>query len=156
MKYDVNLIGKTRLTEEIVTFQCEKPEIYEFSAGQYCFITLPDKGIQDERGVRRHLSITSSPSENDLSFATKLSRSAFKRTLDEMSIGEIIRIEKPMGHFILDNESKENLTFIAGGIGITPFRSMIRYSIDMKTITLSDLGSTLPIQNNLLMKYWVP
>ena len=133
MNYNVKLIEKTMFTREILTFQCEKPETYEFNAGQYCFLNLPDKGIQDERGIRRHLSITSSPSENHLSFATKLSQSAFKRTLKDMSVGEIISIEKPMGHFILGKEIKDQLIFIAGGIGITPFRSMIRYNFDTQT-----------------------
>ena len=130
MNYDMRLIEKTMITEEILTFQCEKPQTYEFSAGQYCFITLPEKGMQDERGLRRHLSITSSPTENDLSFATKLSQSAFKRTLSEMSVGETIKIEKPRGRFVLEDETGIRLIFIAGGIGITPFRSMIRYTTD--------------------------
>ena len=133
MIYEVRFIAKTLFTEKILTFQCEKPEPYEFSAGQYCFMSLPEKGMLDERGLRRHLSITSSPSDNELSFATKLSGSAFKRTLKEISIGETIKLEKPMGRFVPDNEHKERLVFIAGGIGITPFRSMIRYSNDMQT-----------------------
>lgn len=93
-------------------------------------MALSEKGIQDERGLRRHLSITSSPSENDLSFATKLSKSAFKRTLRELSTGETIKIEKPMGRFVLEDEMRDRLIFIAGGIGITPFRSIIRYNLD--------------------------
>jgi ferredoxin-NADP reductase len=68
-----------------------------------------------------------------LLFATRITSSAFKKSLKELSGGETITIEKPLGHFTLPEDASTPLVFVAGGIGITPFRSMIRYVSDAQT-----------------------
>jgi ferredoxin-NADP reductase len=133
MNYDVKLLSREEIAEDIMTVYFEKPDKFEFLAGQFCFLKVPDIGFQDERGLRRHLSIASSPLEKELMFATKMSNSAFKRTLKEMPIGNIIIIEAPRGFLILPEDTLTPLIFLAGGIGITPFRSMIRYVADAST-----------------------
>jgi ferredoxin-NADP reductase len=131
--YETRLAVRQLRTDDIMVFSLEKPRQYEFRAGQFCFLNLPDIGFQDERGLRRHLSIASSPLEKELLFATKVSRSAFKQTLKEMNLGDIITIESPLGTFLLPEDTSNPLVFLAGGIGITPFRSMMRYILDAHT-----------------------
>ncbi|MFZ5907075.1 MAG: FAD-dependent oxidoreductase [Nitrospirota bacterium] len=133
MQYDVELIEKKIIAEDTLAVYFERPGGYEFKAGQYCFLNLADTGFQDERGLRRHLTIASSPLESELLFATRLTGSAFKKTLRKLSGGEKITIEKPLGNFTLPEDTSTPLIFIAGGIGITPFRSMLRYAADALT-----------------------
>jgi len=133
MNYDTRFIEGKVIAKDTMEFLFEKPEGYEFKAGQYCFLNLPDKGFQDERGLRRHLTLASSPREKELLFATRMTGSAFKNTLKELSGGETITIEKPLGHFTLPQNTETPLIFIGGGIGITPFRSMLRYASYART-----------------------
>jgi ferredoxin-NADP reductase len=103
-------------------------EDVEFKPGQYFFITLPDVGHQDERGLRRHITVVTSPNETGvLGFATRMRDSAFKRSLRELPAGTEVEVEPPKGNFVLPEETSRPLVFVAGGIGITVFRSMLRY-----------------------------
>ena len=102
-------------------------EAVEFKPGQYFFVTVPDIGHEDERGLRRHFSVVTSPSDKVLGLATRLRDSAFKRTLRELPIGTEVEVEQPKGSFVLPDDTSRPLVFIAGGIGITVFRSMLRY-----------------------------
>ncbi len=103
-------------------------EEVDFVPGQYFFVTLPDVGHQDERGLRRHISVVTSPSEcGILGFATRMRDSAFKRSLRELPVGAGVDVEPPKGNFALPEEASRPLVFVAGGIGITVFRSMLRY-----------------------------
>ena len=133
MNYDTKLLDRQLIAENILAVSLEKPEHYKFRAGQFCFLNLQDIGIQDERGLRRHLSIASSPLEKELLFATKISSSAFKQTLLKMPLGDTITLEPPLGTFTLPEETANPVIFLAGGIGITPFRSMVRYIADAHT-----------------------
>src|SRR5688572_9159234 len=100
----------------------------EFKPGQYFFVTLPDVGHQDERGLRRHITVVTSPNERGvLGFATRMRDSAFKRSLRELPAGADVAVEPPKGDFVLPEETSRPLVFVAGGIGITVFRSMLRY-----------------------------
>jgi ferredoxin-NADP reductase len=103
-------------------------EDVEFKPGQYFFVTLPDVGYQDERGLRRHITVVTSPNEKGvLGFATRMRDSAFKRSLREVPPGTEVEVEPPKGDFVLPEETSRPLVFVAGGIGITVFRSMLRY-----------------------------
>ena len=110
-----------------VTFDLQGEEV-EFRPGQYFFVTLPDVGHQDEKGLRRHISVATSPNErNVLGLATRMRDTAFKRTLAELEVGSEVDVEPPRGAFMLPDDSLRPLVFVAGGIGITVFRSMLRY-----------------------------
>ncbi|HEU4450633.1 MAG TPA: FAD-dependent oxidoreductase [Gaiellaceae bacterium] len=106
-------------------------EEVDFAPGQYFFVTLPDVGHDDERGLRRHITIATSPRETDvLGFATRMRESAFKRTLAELPVGAEVEVEPPKGTFSLPEDTSRPLVFVAGGIGITVFRSMLRHIRD--------------------------
>ncbi len=114
----------------LVTFDLLGEEA-DFRPGQYFFVNLPDIGHQDEKGLRRHITVVTSPTERGvLGLATRMRDSAFKRTLGELPVGAEVDVEPPKGAFALPEDPARPLVFVAGGIGITVFRSMLRYIRD--------------------------
>jgi ferredoxin-NADP reductase len=111
----------------LVTFDLQGEEV-DFRPGQYFWVTLPNVGYDDEKGLRRHITVVTSPNERGvLGLATRLRDSAFKRTLRELPVGAEVDVEQPKGSFGLPDDPSRPLVFVAGGIGITVFRSMLRY-----------------------------
>ena len=111
----------------LVVFDLLDEEV-EFTPGQYFFVTLLDPPHDDERGARRHFSVVTSPNERGrLGFCTRLRESAFKRSLAELPVGAEAEVEQPKGSFLLPEATNQPYVFLAGGIGITVFRSMLRY-----------------------------
>ena len=104
-----------------------------FLPGQYVELTLPIKKT-DFRGNRRTFTIASSPTEDEVLFGIKQldPGSAFKTALQKTHAGHIVSVNNVAGDFILPYDPKQKLVFIAGGIGVTPFRSMLKYLIDQK------------------------
>jgi NAD(P)H-flavin reductase len=103
-------------------------EEVDFRPGQYFFVTLPSVGEEDDKGLRRHITVVTSPNEKGvLGFATRMRDSAFKRTLRVLPVGSEVEVEPPKGKFALPEDPSRPLVFVAGGIGITVFRSMLRY-----------------------------
>lgn len=114
----------------MVVFDLEGQNV-EFTAGQYFWVELPDRGHQDERGLRRHISVVTSPTERGvLGLATRLRDTAFKKTLAELQVGDEVDVEQPKGSYLLPEDTDREYVFLAGGIGITVFRSMLRYVAD--------------------------
>jgi ferredoxin-NADP reductase len=103
----------------------------DYRPGNYFWVELPDRGHSDERGLRRHISLVTSPTEEGVvGLTTRLRDSAFKRTLAELEVGDTVEVEEPKGSFVLPEETLFPYVFVAGGIGITVFRSMLRYIAD--------------------------
>jgi ferredoxin-NADP reductase len=103
----------------------------EYRPGNYFWVELPDRGHDDEKGLRRHISLVTSPTEHGVvGLATRLRDSAFKRTLAELRVGDEVEIEEPKGSFVLPEDTDADYVFVAGGIGITVFRSMLRFIAD--------------------------
>jgi ferredoxin-NADP reductase len=111
----------------LATFDLLGEEV-DFTPGQYFFVTLPDVGHQDDKGLRRHITVVTSPNEKGvLGFATRMRDSAFKKSLAELPVGAEVEVEPPKGKFTLPADASRPLVFVAGGIGITVFRSMLRF-----------------------------
>jgi ferredoxin-NADP reductase len=103
----------------------------DYRPGQYFWIELLDPPYQDDKGPRRHISAVTSPTERGvIGLCTRLRDSAFKRSLAELPIGAEVEVEPPKGTFVLPEDTARPLVFVAGGIGITTFRSMLRYIQD--------------------------
>jgi NAD(P)H-flavin reductase len=107
-------------------------EKVDFRPGQYFWVELPDRGYQDEKGLRRHISVATSPTEEGvLGLCTRLRDTAFKKTLRELEVGdEVVDVEQPKGDWQLPEDTSREYVFVAGGIGITVFRCMLRYIRD--------------------------
>jgi ferredoxin-NADP reductase len=114
----------------LVTFDLLGEEV-DFQPGQYFWVELPNIGHEDERGLRRHISVVTSPNERGvLGLCTRLRDTAFKRTLAELEVGAEVDVEHPKGDYVLPSETDRPYVFIAGGIGITVFRCMLRYIVE--------------------------
>lgn len=103
----------------------------DYRPGHYFWVELPDRGHADEKGLRRHISLATSPTERGVvGLATRLRDTAFKQTLAELEVGDEVEVEEPKGSFLLPEDTDAEYVFVAGGIGITVFRSMLRYVAD--------------------------
>ena len=117
----------------LVIFDLQGAEV-DFKPGQYFWVELLDPPYTDEKGLRRHISVVTSPTEKGvLGLCTRLRNSAFKRSLAELEVGDEVEVEDPKGTFVLPEDTGAEYVFVAGGIGITVFRSMLRYIRDVGT-----------------------
>ena len=124
--YSVSFIHKQKLTKNTYSFFFIRPPTFTFKAGQYIRLILPHEH-PDERGASRFFTISSSPHETEhLTVTVKISDSSFKKTLFSLKEYKSVQLFGPIGNLTLDR-SKGDSVFMSGGMGITPFRSMISY-----------------------------
>jgi len=124
--YLCRLKQREEVAEGTMAFHFEKPSGYEFRAGQAADLTLVNPPVTDAEGNTRTFSIASPPCEEVLSFATRMRDTAFKRALKTVPLGTEVKIEPATGSFTLHKNAAKPAVFLAGGIGITPFLSIIR------------------------------
>jgi ferredoxin-NADP reductase len=132
MKYHTELISKEMIAEGTMTFHFKKPEGFVFRAGQTVDITLIDPPVTDAEGNMRTFSIAAAPHEPDLFIATRMRDTAFKTTLRNAQPGFKIDMEGPIGSFTLHQKETRPAIMLVGGIGITPFISMIKDATERK------------------------
>src|SRR3989338_1975350 len=135
----LKLIRKVEEAKDTKSFFWETEKPVSWLPGQYFYFTLPKLSQPDPRGSTRHFTISLSPTEGpNICLTTRIrDNSGYKQTLDSLSIGSIIEGEGPNGTYILDEKEIGTHILIAGGIGITPFRSFIKYNIDKKLTKIS-------------------
>nr|WP_225122687.1 FAD-dependent oxidoreductase [Bradyrhizobium sp. BRP22] len=120
------LLAKDDVAHGTVAFHLEKPDGFIFEASQAAYLTLPALNEGDTKGRVRTFSIASEPEDPDLVIAIRLTGSAFKRALAKLPDGSIVELEGAYGDLTLHDDATRPAVLLAGGIGITPFRSMIR------------------------------
>lgn len=122
---------KKQQTEDICDFLFKKPAGFSFTPGQYMEWTLAHKGL-DSRGNRRYFTLASSPTEDTIRLGVRFSNngSSFKKALDNLNEKTPIVAASLTGDFTMPVDANKKLVFMAGGIGVTPFRSIIKYLID--------------------------
>lgn len=127
----LRLHERREIAPGILLFSFARPEGLRFRPGQYLEWTLATTA-RDDRGNRRIFTIASSPTESELLVAARCPArpSAFKRELSALEPGGRITASGLGGDFVLPRDAAVPLAFVAGGIGITPFRSMIKYLVD--------------------------
>ncbi|WP_170406944.1 ferredoxin--NADP reductase [Ruegeria arenilitoris] len=127
-KDGVKLTGRDTVAEGTMAFHMSKPDGFTHQPGQWVRVTLPTNGES------RVLSIVSAPHEAQLTVATRMTDSAFKRALKDLPDGTEVQIAGPNGSFTLHQDAARPAVLIAGGIGITPFMSMIRNTMQRGSV----------------------
>jgi glycine betaine catabolism B len=122
--YESELVEKIQRVGDITSFRLRRPEGYRFQGGQWFVITFP--GQDREEPWEHHFSHSDAPTEPWLEFTTRLRGSDFKNALDALPLGSQVELEGPFGSFTLPSEV-ERAAFLAGGIGITCVRSILRW-----------------------------
>jgi ferredoxin-NADP reductase len=124
--YASRLLNRVEVAEGTIAFHFEKPTGFDFKPGQSADLTLPNPPETDAEGNVRTFSIASAPFEDQLMFATRMRDTVFKRSLKKMPLGTVVKMDSAMGSFTLHGNSAKPALFLAGGIGVTPFSSIVR------------------------------
>lgn len=129
----LKLMHRREVARATIEFQFNKPDNFNFIPGQYAGFTLINPKETDAGGITRRFSLSSMPDDDHIAITFRLQNSAYKRILNEMRIGEEIKFAGPTGLFTLHEDKNTPAVFIAGGIGITPFYSMIKHATRLKS-----------------------
>jgi ferredoxin-NADP reductase len=118
------MVSRELVAERTMSFRFEKPAGWSYRAGQSIDMTLLDPPETDPEGDLRAFTISSAPRENVIQITTRLRDTAFKRVLQQIPVGTEVKVEGPFGDLRLHNAARPAV-LLAGGIGITPFRSIL-------------------------------
>ncbi len=132
-RFILTLKEKNNIGKDQYEFVFSTDHSFSFRPGQYLEWTLGHR-FADNRGNRRYFTIASSPTDDDVRLGVKFYKpaSSYKRALLSMKVDDTISVSNLAGDFVLPKNREKKLVFIGGGIGITPFRSMVKYMIDNK------------------------
>lgn len=125
--YTTTLEAREQIAEGTMAFQFRKPKGFDFMAGQAIDLILSDASTAtDDQNARHAFSIVNVPSESHLTVATRMRDSVFKSALKSLPLGSQVKVAGPFGSLGLHKDRARAAIFIAGGIGITPFVSILR------------------------------
>jgi len=147
----LKLIEKRFETADITSFIFKPDTDLKWQAGQFLHYNLPDKN-PDNRKTERFFTIAAAPFEKNVMVTTRFAEksSSFKKDLFSLPIGGEINASGPMGSFVVEDPAKE-FVFIAGGIGITPFRSIL-LDLDNKEVPIRGKLLYANRDNNFVFK----
>lgn len=148
MEFETHLIEAISRTHNVRSFRFPRPTKLNYLAGQFLFITLK----ANRKELKKHFSLSSSPTEqNYIEFTKKLSDSEFSTILKDLALDDWARIKAPFGKFTFSGEYKK-IALLAGGIGITPIRSICRYCTDKQMKTRISLIYGNRTENDIVFK----
>jgi glycine betaine catabolism B len=123
----------------------------QYKPGQYAIVDLGTK--EDPEGPLRSFTMASSPTEEDfVLISTRIRDTPFKKKLASLNVGTYVNVTAPLGKFVLHEDYSKTAVFLSGGIGVTPFRSMIKYATDKRLpvkITMFDSNRN---EDNIIYK----
>lgn len=132
LKLQLRLLEKIPIKgTDVMSFKFSRSDEYNhlnYRAGQFAIIDLGTK--EDPKGPMRSFTMASSPTEDDIQITTRIRDSPFKKKLAALDIESTVKITSPLGKFVLPQDHSIPIVFLSGGIGVTPFRSMIKYATD--------------------------
>src|SRR5919198_1669374 len=136
-EYELTLLEKHKHNStDVVSFKFSKQDTeqqqkkeLDYIAGQYGFFNIGEV-YNDPEGPIRHFTISSSPTEDFIMITTRIRDTLYKKRLSSLQEGSRVRVRGPQGKFILHEDHDKPAIFLSGGIGVTPFRSMIKYATD--------------------------
>jgi ferredoxin-NADP reductase len=122
---EFKLIGRRQETSDSISFIFDPPSSLHWKAGQYLHYIL-EHPHPDDRGVERYFSIASAPHEKQVMLTTRFAAkgSSFKNALKNLRMGDVVKADGLDGDFVVDN-SEQDRVFVAGGIGVTPYRAIL-------------------------------
>lgn len=120
---NVTLKGKKHEAGDVFSFYLAPEEPVQWTPGQYAKYLMPLEQ-PDEKGGKRYFTIASAPFEGHMQISTRVTDSAFKQKLSRLTEGDGFEMASVGGDFVVEDPSRQ-MVFIAGGIGITPFRSIL-------------------------------
>src|SRR6187200_1846653 len=140
-EYELSLLEKQKFeATDVMSFRFSKQQqgkqaddgqssFLDYTAGQYAFFDIG--GVHnDSRGPIRHFTISSSPTEDFVMITTRIRDTPYKKRLSSLEEDTIVKVRGPQGKFVLHEDYSKPAVFLSGGIGVTPFRSMIKYATD--------------------------
>jgi ferredoxin-NADP reductase len=147
---DLTLLEKIKIegTTDVMTFKFSKKQdeqkkggeevqhinkaLLDYIAGQFAFFDVG--GVYDDsKGPIRHFTISSSPTEDFIMLTTRIRDSPYKQRLATLKEGTKVKVRGPKGEFVLhEDDYSKTAIFLSEGIGVTPYRSMIKYATDMQ------------------------
>ena len=135
-EFELVLLEKQKYNEtDVMSFKFSKQDIeqkkeLDYISGQYAFFDIG--GVyNDPEGPLRHFTIASSPTENFIMISTRIRDTPYKKRLSSLEEDKAkVKVRGPMGKFILHEDYSKPAVLLSGGIGVTPFRSMIKYATD--------------------------
>jgi ferredoxin-NADP reductase/nitrite reductase/ring-hydroxylating ferredoxin subunit len=123
----------------------------EYTAGQYAYFDIG--GVKDDpKGPIRHFTIASSPTEDFIMISTRIRDTPYKKRLSSLEEGVTVKVRGPEGKFVLHEDNSKVAVFLSGGIGVTPFRSMIKYATDKQLPLKILMCDSNRNQQNILYK----
>ena len=126
MKFETKIVEIIPRTADVTSYRFPRPEELTYKPGQYFIITIK----QDNKELTHHFSFSSSPTEREhFEFTKKLTDHEYSLALRSAKIGDWAKIDAPYGLFTFEGEYSR-IALLAGGIGITPFMSIIKNATD--------------------------
>ena len=129
----------------------ENKILFDYTAGQFAFFDIGEV-YNDPKGPIRHFTISSSPTENFIMFSTRIRDSPYKKRLSTLQEGAKVKVRGPEGQFVLHQDYSKPAVFLSGGIGVTPFRSMIKYATDRQLPTRIIMFDSNRDRGNILFR----
>jgi glycine betaine catabolism B len=161
--YELRLLEKKKIEgTDMMSFKFSKKNEQEgannnhdrslnYTAGQYAYFDIG--GVNnDPKGPVRHFTIASSPAEDFIMISTKIRDTPYKKRLSSLEQGIKVKVRGPEGKFVLHTDHSKPAVFLSGGIGVTPFRSMIKYSTDKQLPTKIIMFDSNRDEANILYK----
>lgn len=123
-RFRIKVLANTKITKTVMTLSLERPTDFNFVPGQYIWLVLPESSLYYGIIDRRAYSITSGTDDDNISLIINITESDFLQKVKNLKVGQEVDIIGPMGSAFVP--PAEGVIMIAGGVGITPFLSILR------------------------------